>query len=203
MPVMEAGDLYKDRGAKFIATYSGTHFSLEDPQFETQDIAHSLSMLCRYNGHCDEFYSVAEHSVLVSRLVAHMGGSPTEQLEGLLHDATEAYLSDVPAPFKQHLADWKKVDDDLDHKLRLWAGLPLKKSHIVKEADWLALYIEAYQLFPDRGECFTGPDGMRKRALNIYWDCPTLAYVQCYWPQEIKEIFLRRWYELSDIVAGS
>lgn len=71
-----------------------------------EDIAHALSMLCRYAGHCENFYSVAEHSVLVA---AHM---PTRELRmwGLLHDASEAYLVDVPRPIKPHLPGYKTAE---------------------------------------------------------------------------------------------
>lgn len=59
------------------------------------DIAHSLSQLCRYNGHTRRFYSVAEHSVLISEAVP-----PCDALWGLLHDASEAYLGDLIRPVK-------------------------------------------------------------------------------------------------------
>ena len=83
----------------WIQTYTGKKFwltSLTPESIDIIDIAHALSMQCRYAGHCEKFYSVAEHSVYVSRLL-----SERLQLAGLLHDASEAYLGDLTAPLKQ------------------------------------------------------------------------------------------------------
>src|ERR1017187_10636100 len=78
-----------------ITTFSGIHFwpLLPNPaDIRIEDIAHALSNQCRFAGHAREFYSVAEHSVRVSQLCP-----PEDALWGLLHDASEAYLTDVPA----------------------------------------------------------------------------------------------------------
>jgi hypothetical protein len=82
----------------WMKTYTGQKFHFLDPDPDTiriHDIAHSLSSLCRFNGHTQRFYSVAEHSYLVATLCPIRIG-----LHGLLHDASEAYLSDVIAPQK-------------------------------------------------------------------------------------------------------
>lgn len=99
------------RQGNFIQTYSGVHFYPLDPRPEEiliEDIAHALSMQCRYAGHVNEFYSVAQHSVLVSHNV------PKElALWGLLHDATEAYLVDIPRPIKPMLKGYAFIEDTL------------------------------------------------------------------------------------------
>ena len=72
------------------------------------DIAHSLAMQCRWNGHTKEFYSVAQHSVLASYLVS---GTLWMQMIALLHDAGEAYISDVITPMKQHFnIDFQRME---------------------------------------------------------------------------------------------
>lgn len=195
MPTLEAHDLYEKMKAVFVETSSGIHFNLSAPEFCAEDIAHALSMNCRFNGHTSQFYSVAEHSLLVSGLVYRMGGNEQQCLEGLLHDATEAYMSDVPAPFKQFLPDWKAVDAALDYKLRGWAGLPSAKTGLVKDADWLALFIEAYFLIPDRGECFTGPEGVRDKALHYIHE--EGIELLCMGPAPAKKMFLVTWAELA------
>ena len=64
------------------------------------DIAHALALKCRWTGHCRTFYSVADHSLRVARVLKDQGASPLTQIEGLLHDCGEAYLPDVAAPIK-------------------------------------------------------------------------------------------------------
>jgi hypothetical protein len=95
----------------WIQTASGLKFPLLeiDPEaINIEDIAHALSMLCRFNAHCLKFYSVAEHSVHVSYEI-----EPRLALLGLMHDAAEAYLGDVPSPLKGELRDFKGIEDRL------------------------------------------------------------------------------------------
>lgn len=89
-----------------LTTYFGNKVNLLDPDPETidiKDIAWALSNLCRFVGHIKEFYSVAQHSLLVSEMSDY-------SLEGLLHDATEAYLGDISSPLKIALPDYKKIE---------------------------------------------------------------------------------------------
>src|SRR6266496_3875421 len=83
-----------------IILASGKWFNVFNPKPEDvdiRDIAHALSNQCRFTGHTKEFYSVAQHSVLVSTFCA-----PEDAAWGLLHDASEAYLSDIASPVKKH-----------------------------------------------------------------------------------------------------
>jgi hypothetical protein len=91
-----------------MQTFTGGRFYPLDPRPEEivpADIAHALSLLCRYGGHVDRFYSVAEHCVLMSEFVA-----PEHALAALLHDATEAYVCDVPRPLKRYLGEYKAIE---------------------------------------------------------------------------------------------
>ena len=85
--------------ARYFLTYTGKHVHSLSPhpeEIDIDDVAHSLSQMCRFLGHTDGFYSVGQHSVLVSELVPAQ-----DALWGLLHDASEAYLCDLPAPIKR------------------------------------------------------------------------------------------------------
>lgn len=150
---------------EWIETSSGARFELAAPVFDTKVIAHALSMCCRFNGHVSKFYSVAEHSVLVATLMERFySGDP---FEGLMHDALEAYLVDVPSPIKRLLPDYKELDHHLDTQLRAHYGLQPEKSSECKFADRIALFIEAYYLIPSGGANYYDPDGHRAEALKL------------------------------------
>ena len=103
----------ESRKGSFMQTYSGRKFWPLDPRPEEvhiEDIAHSLSLQCRYAGHCISFYSVAEHSVHVARWLLTKFG-PLTALHGLLHDAPEAYVVDVPRPLKRHLDHYRAIEE--------------------------------------------------------------------------------------------
>lgn len=89
--------------AAWIQTRSGGRFYPLDPKPEhvnLRDIAHALARQCRFSGHTSRFYSVAEHSVRVAMRVFEETHDPVLALLGLLHDASEAYLVDLPRPLK-------------------------------------------------------------------------------------------------------
>lgn len=173
-----------------IETQYAGRFDLNNPVYDIRDMAHSLARLCRYNGHCLGFYSVAEHSVLVSRIMEDFKlGDP---FEGLLHDGTEAYLSDVPAPFKQLLPDWQKLDARLDEALRRQFSLPLRKTKGCKAADWIALFLEAYYLMPSKGTVFSDPYNLREKALLTRGH----YMIEGHMPDEAERRFRRRYDEL-------
>jgi len=96
----------------WILTYTGiklSYTSLTEDMINIEDIAQALSMTVRFNGHCNRYYSVAEHSVLVSHLV-----DPEHAKEGLMHDASEAYLGDVTKPLKQLLPDYQVIEEQFE-----------------------------------------------------------------------------------------
>lgn len=102
----------EDRGP-WIHTWSGGQFYYLDPRHEEvliEDIAHALSLQCRYNGHTTHHYSVAEHSVLVADMVYSQTKDADVALAGLLHDAAEAYIGDVVSPLKTLLTEYKEIE---------------------------------------------------------------------------------------------
>lgn len=116
----------------WIQTYTGKKFFPLDPDPELiciEDIAHSLAMQCRYNGHTRRFYSVAQHSVI---LASKFFKSHDLRFAALLHDASEAYLSDVPLPIK-HLPQftfYREAEDRLQRMI--FAKFEVK----INRAEW-------------------------------------------------------------------
>src|SRR5919204_3331113 len=87
----------------YLQTVSGrwvNPFEPDPDQLDPGDIARALANQCRFGGHCRVFYSVAQHSVIVSGVVEERGGDTEAVLAGLMHDAAEAYLGDMPHPLK-------------------------------------------------------------------------------------------------------
>ena len=140
----------------YITTFSGIHFAPLAPRQEDihiEDIAHALSLMTRANGHFREFYSVAQHSLDCAHLAAHEGRSVREQLACLLHDASEAYLSDVTRPVKAQLAEYREIEKKLQaaiYEKYLLGGLSGEETSTVKRIDDICLYYEFEHFM---GEC--------------------------------------------------
>lgn len=115
------------------------------------DIAHALSNLCRYTGHCSKFYSVAQHSVLVAKILREKGYHPAVQLQGLLHDATEAYMNDIARPIKHtpEMAGYRAVEDRLEKFIAKEWGFETLTPPPVKWADMVCLATETRDLMGD------------------------------------------------------
>lgn len=125
----------------YIVTWTGTRVDLLDPtpdMIDIEDIAHALSNICRFTGHTRVFYSVAQHCVRSAYLVG-----PGHKLEALLHDATEAYLSDISEPLKALLPDYQAIEQKFDSTIRQKFGLPQVMNTAVKFADKVMLIEEA------------------------------------------------------------
>lgn len=133
----------------FIQTLSGKKFdylNATTDDIDIEDVANSLSNICRFAGHLPEFYSVAQHSVLVSQIV------PQEfAFEALMHDAAEAYCQDIPAPLKALLPDYRSIETYVDGLIRFKFDIPLEQAAIVKYADLTMLATERRDLEIDNG----------------------------------------------------
>ncbi len=127
-------------------TFAGRKFWPLDPDPADvciEDIAHALSLICRFGGHTGAFYSVAQHSCLVSDLLP-----PPLQLEGLLHDATETYCGDMVQPLKASLPVFRHVEEKIWIAVAQHFGLPVVRSPQVKAADLAVLMAEKRDLLP-------------------------------------------------------
>ena len=180
------------RDYAWIETHRGRHFHLDKPAFDIHDIAHALGNMCRFGGHCRQFYSVAEHSLLVASLVDHLSlGDP---FEALLHDGHEAYVMDLPAPWKAVLPEYKaKLEHPLEVRFRVHFGFQPTMSPGIKFADWVALMIEARWLLASKGSDWDYvPPGVRETANQL-----KSLRVNCWSPDIAKDHFRAAYAELS------
>jgi hypothetical protein len=176
----------------WIQTASGLKFPLLDIDPEAiviKDIAHALSMLCRFNAHCLKFYSVAEHSVHVSYEI-----EPRLALLGLMHDAAEAYLGDVPSPLKGELRDFKCIEERLIVAIGERFGFPLPDdgsddTRELKRADLQLLIDEkAVIMAPE-------PEPWRPNAPSV----KDPSRIECWSPEIAKTRFMARFKELQKV----
>jgi hypothetical protein len=173
----------------WIQTYTGRKFYPLSPKAEDVsilDIAHALSLSCRFKGHCREFYSVAEHSVRLADWMGGRGASPALQLCGLLHDGAEAYLADLPTPVKELMPSYREAE----RRVLLEIGIAFGLSFSVCEdaihlADLVMLATEARDLL--------GPPPEPWRPMPD----PIPTTIVPWGPKEAEELFLARFYQLS------
>lgn len=179
------------RQGDWIQTYTGKQYWPIDPKPEDvniEDIAHALSMLCRFGGHCLKFYSVAEHSVHIARWLYPRHGAHVA-LCGLMHDATEAYVTDVPRPLKPFLMGYKQIEKDNWLAIASAFGLPATLPPAVKDADTRALAEEARQ---NMAPCVAEWNNV----------ADTLGFVLEFWDAEHAELqFLAAFRELTAAYA--
>lgn len=158
------------RIGSFMQTYSGRAvfpMDLRPEDICIEDIAHSLSMQCRYNGHSLRFYSVAEHCVLIARHLRQKH-SDAIALEGLLHDACEAYLTDVPRPVKPFLGGYRQAEATAFEAVCERYGLETTLHDAVHDADARILHDERQQnMAPSEKEW--GLTGVRLGVVLQFW----------------------------------
>lgn len=171
----------------WMQTHSGKAYHFKAPQPASiilADIAHALGNLCRFGGHCAKFYSVAEHSILVSQVV------PKEfAMQGLMHDATEAYVIDVPRPLKHLLgASYENLEAATWGAICAKYGLPLDLDPSVKMADNTVLLAEKEVMLGEPPLPWTWAKGLRPAKVDIHF----------FSPAEASNRFLKRYREIQE-----
>ncbi len=157
-----------------IRTVSGMYVNVFNPDPETlciEDIAHALSHQCRFGGHLPEFYSVAQHCIYCCE-----EAPPHLKVEALLHDASEAYLVDIPRPIKKKLPDYKKLEENLMRVISRKYNFTFPMSIEVKKIDDKALQME-----------------WNKYMLGDQYD-----WLFDSSPEEVKDSFLDCWISIND-----
>jgi hypothetical protein len=166
-----------------IMLQSGAWFDFCAPaasDFTVDDIAHGLANICRYSGQCSRFYSVAEHSILVSEMAVGF------EFEALLHDAAEAFLGDITRPLKQMLPEYKRIEAAVERAILDRFGVVGSLPPQVKKADLRVLAAEQKQIMPE------GTDGwVRGQKVD-----PAPIVVRHLPPDEAKRAFLERFNAL-------
>lgn len=175
----------------WMMTFTGRQvlpLALTPSDIDIIDIAHGTSMQCRYNGHVNDFYSVAEHCVHISAAILLATGDKTLALQGLVHDAGEAYTGDMIRPMKNSLKrfyePWKDVEDANEKAICEALGVPYPFDPIVKEYDKRIIVNEKTHLF--------GP--------NKPWDWdyqPLDILIRCWTPKRAKLAYIAQWCKLT------
>ena len=169
----------------FIETYNGGTFDYlfpEDSKITIEDIARGLSKVCRFGGQIASFYSVAQHCTIMSYQV-----EPQFALEALLHDASEAFMCDVPKPLKTMLPDYCVIEKRVEKFLCKKFGVPFPMSKEIKVADLRMLATEKEWLLPNSNLCWKILDGVLPYGIVIDPEEHSLAM----------EKFINRYNELT------
>lgn len=178
-----------------IGTFTGKSinpFYTDEDDICIEDIAHALSMQCRFNGHICKFYSVAEHSLKVSDLIRRLGGSPLLQMYGLLHDASEAYICDIPKPFKDYLDEYLVVERVLQSAIEY---VLIPGENTLNKADKSILNIADAELALQESKEFYGPIQWQPSSFEVFFSEPLT-------PEEGKKAFLERYHTLEGEISS-
>lgn len=152
-----------------IYTFSGVSFSPLNPRFEdicAADIAHALSYMCRANGHFRSFYSVAQHCLSCEEEARARGLSREIRLACLIHDASEAFISDITRPVKRQLSEYREIEERLQSVIYRRFGIDPENAAVmaaVSEIDDAMLYHEfltlgGLALYDSPPKILTSPD---------------------------------------------
>lgn len=142
----------------YITTYTGKHFNPTEPDMalvDIQDIAHALSLTCRGNGHVKTFFSVGQHCINTAKEAAAREYSQRVILACLLHDASEAYMSDVPRPLKPSMPEYIATENrllNLIYEKFLGSSLTREEQMLVKSVDNDLLYYDLKELLNEASD---------------------------------------------------
>ena len=138
----------------YIRLHSGKKFDFINPdpsEIDIKDIAYSLSGKCRFNDHTNQFYSVAQHCCLCADNVDDI-----YKFDALMHDASEAYLQDIPSPLKALIPEYKAIEKGVEGIIAEKFNLAYPHPPQVKAIDMIMLVTEMRDFMPgDDRKCLT------------------------------------------------
>lgn len=136
----------------WIETYSGLQFDFLNPTFDSiciVDIAHHLSNTCRFSGATSQFYSVAQHSIIMANMAKKHRLDDKTILQCLLHDAAETYMGDLSTPLKGMFPMFKAIENGILKLIFEKYHVPYPLFPICKQFDTIMLVTERLHLMPD------------------------------------------------------
>lgn len=145
----------------WVQTFTGRAFPIESPSpsdIDIDDIAPALSKICRFNGHCRGFYSVAQHSVLVAEHLEWQYAPRHIVRAGLFHDAAEAYVGDLMRPLKELLPSYGDIEYNIASAIAAHYHFPFPLPHEVRAADNVLLATEARDLMAEPPASWNVPE---------------------------------------------
>ena len=169
----------------WMQTFTGKKFFPFDPKAEDvniKDIAHSLSLQCRFNGHCKRFYSVAQHSVLVSLIV-----KPEQKLAALLHDAAETYFGDIIRPVRKNIKQIQPIEDKILKTILEHFKIKNYDENEILKADNIVLITEKRDLLSQSPDEWKEAKGSK----------PFPKKIRALPPKIAEEMFLKRYQKLK------
>jgi uncharacterized protein len=172
-----------------ILTYSGQRFDVLNPQIDKiniLDIAHACANTCRYSGQ-GKFYSVGQHSVLIADYILKQTSYKALGLAALLHDASEAYLTDVPSPFKSALVGYKEIESKVLETVFRKFNLRYPYDPLIKTIDTRIRFDEKKWLMPDDGVLWNNENDFTPLDIKI----------KSWQPRKANLMFLERFLELT------
>jgi len=183
---------------EYIVTFTGERFTPLSPQIDKihiEDIAHSLSLMCRANGHIDYFFSVAQHSLNCAAEAKARGFTARVQLACLIHDASEAYISDILTPVKQYLHEYMNIEENLQNTIykKFLGEVPSEAElSLVAQID-NDMLINEFDSLMKKTKVF---DAIRKLESNPSYECRN--------QKEVENEFLKTYYGImhAGIIQG-
>lgn len=175
-----------ERLGEYKETFTGKKFYVLDVRPEDiciADIAHSLSLQCRYNGHCTQHYSVAEHSILVALHALNEGHTYLSVMRALMHDAVEAFIGDIPKPVKLSIPALMEAEDRIETTIMDKYELPRGKADWLGDYDWRITIDERAAIMPPSDNIW-GHEHLKPLGVKI----------NCIEPEQVEYEFLL-WFE--------